>query len=52
MRFNIKIKLLIFYLLFAFFSPNAFADINCDQLLFENIHEIKKGDIQKTRMIS
>jgi hypothetical protein len=50
MRLSIKIKLLIFYLLFAFFSPNAFADINCDQLLFENIHEIKKGDIQKTRM--
>ena len=50
MRFNFKIKILIFCLLFAFSSSNAFADINCDQLLYENIHEIKKGDIQKTRM--
>ena len=50
MKVNIKIKLLIAYLLVVFFSPNVFADINCDQLLYENIHEIKKGDILKTRM--
>ena len=50
MRFNFIFKLLIIYLLFPLYSTNTFADINCDQLLYENINEIKKGDIKKTRL--
>ena len=50
MRFSFISKLLIIYLLFPLYSTKTFADINCDQLLYEIINEIKKGDIKKTRL--